>query len=137
MEYMFRKYVTSIFIISFTFGGVFGITEADVTTFSLPEVTLTVGDSVFIDNTHPTHFYAVFLPFEFPANGDMCASITGEDLAQDNDLRHYGTCFINDPGVFTVVDLGEPVHASYWDTKDSDYFIGEKIVTLVPSVAGQ
>ncbi len=103
--------------------------------FSLPNNMSVVGDSVFVDNVDSTHFYAVFLPFDYPTKGEVCASMTGEELAQDNDLRHYGTCFVNDPGVFTIVELLEPLHSCYEDTKQSDYFVGETTVKIVSSAA--
>lgn len=127
---MRNQYIQTALILSLAFVMLLGGTNANVFAFSLPRITHTVGESVFIEDIDLAHFYAVFLPFEFPTQGELCASITGEELVEDNNLRHYGTCFINDPGVFTVVELGEPVHASFWDTKSSDYFISERTVVL-------
>lgn len=99
--------------------------------FTIPETNLDVGMPVFIEETEPLMHYAVFLPFEEPTNGEVCASITGEQLAENNNLRNYGTCFINDEGNFTIVEIAEPFASSYENLKETDQILQEEQITLV------
>jgi len=98
--------------------------------FTLPENNLNVGAPVYIENTEVEKYYAIFLPFSEPTNGEVCASISGEELVENNNLRDYGTCFINDAGVFTVVEIMEPFSSSYEDLIENNGIIQDEIITL-------
>lgn len=98
--------------------------------FTIPESNLYVGAPVYIENTEPEKYYAIFLPFKEPTNGEVCASISGEELAENNNMRDYGTCFINDAGVFTVIEIIEPFSSSYEDLVENNGIIQEEIITL-------
>ena len=104
--------------------------------YDLPNITLNVGSPVFIENFDEEKYYAVFLPFEEPTNGDVCASMGGEELVQDNNLRNYGTCFINDPGTFTIVEIEEPFSSSYDSLLENEEIIQEEKITMLSIETG-
>jgi hypothetical protein len=99
--------------------------------FNLPANEIKVGDPVYIEDTDIEKHYAVFLPFEEPTDGQVCASFSGEEIEQNNNLKDYGTCFINDEGVFTIVEIEEPFSSSYEDLQFNEKIIQESKVTLV------
>ena len=99
--------------------------------FNLPANEIKVGDPVYIEDTDIEKHYAVFLPFEEPTDGQVCASFSGEEIEQNNNLKDYGTCFINDEGVFTIVEIEEPFSSSYEDLQFNEKIIQEGKVTLV------
>ena len=98
--------------------------------FVLPVNEIKIGDPVYIEETDILKNYAVFLPFEEPTNGEVCASISGEELSENNNLKDYGTCFINDPGIFTIVEIQESFSSSYEELKNNEEILQEEIVTL-------
>jgi len=98
--------------------------------FVLTANEIKIGDPVYIEETDTLKNYAVFLPFEEPTNGQVCASISGEELSENNNLKDYGTCFINDPGVFTIVEINQPFSSSYEELKNNEEIIQEETVTL-------
>lgn len=98
--------------------------------FTIPQTTLNIGDPVYIENTDPEKFYAVFLPFVPPTDGEVCASMSGEELGVNNNLRAYGTCFINDAGVFTLVEISDPFSSSYEDLVENESILQEATITL-------
>ena len=98
--------------------------------FFLPVNEIKIGDPVYIEETDVLKHYAVFLPFEEPTNGQVCASVSGEELFENNNLKNYGTCFINDPGIFTVVEMEGPFSSSYEELKNNEEILQEETVTL-------
>ncbi|MBW6441813.1 hypothetical protein K0B04_02810 [Patescibacteria group bacterium] len=114
----------SIFTIALNLLGFFSFA------FTLPETEIFVGKPVYIENTDPEKFYAIFLPFEEPTNGEVCASMSGEELIENNNLRNYGTCFINDEGIFTIVEISEPFSSSYKQLVDRERIIQEAEISL-------
>ncbi len=98
--------------------------------FVLPIKEIKTGDPVYIKGTDVLKNYAVFLPFEEPTNGQVCASISGEELSENNNLKDYGTCFINDSGIFTIVEIEEPFSSSYEELKNNEEILQEETVTL-------
>lgn len=98
--------------------------------FTLPENVIELGSPVYIDGADPSKHYAVFLPFEEPTNGEVCSSMSGEELSENNNLREYGTCFINDEGIFTIVEISEPFSSSYEDLSEKGEILQEESVTL-------
>lgn len=100
--------------------------------FILYQEEVSIGEPVYIGDANEEMYYAVFLPFEEPTNGQVCASMTGEEILEDNNLRNYGTCFINDEGTFTVVELSEPFSSSYEDLLENDEIIQEESIILLP-----
>lgn len=102
-----------------------------VKAFYLPERYLRLGSPIYIEEINEKNYYAVFLPFEDPTAGDVCAIMTGEELLEDNNLKNYGTCFINDEGTFTLVEIEEPFSSSYESLVESEKIIQEEKITLV------
>ncbi|HPD74140.1 MAG TPA: hypothetical protein P5014_02580 [Patescibacteria group bacterium] len=98
--------------------------------FVLPANEIKIGDPVYIEETDTLKNYAVFLPFEEPTKGQVCASISGEELSENNNLKDYGTCFINDSGIFTIVEIEEPFSSSYEELKNNEEILQEDTVTL-------
>lgn len=98
--------------------------------FVLPANEIKIGDPVYIEETDTLKNYAIFLPFEEPTKGQVCASISGEELSENNNLKDYGTCFINDPGIFTIVEIQEPFSSSYEELKNNEEILQEETVTL-------
>ena len=66
--------ITIIFSLAFTTLANFSLA------FVLPVNEIKIGDPVYIEETDNVKNYAVFLPFEEPTNGQVCASISGEEL---------------------------------------------------------
>lgn len=98
--------------------------------FVLPINEIKIGDPVYIEQTDILKNYAVFLPFEEPTNGQVCASISGEELSENNNLKDYGTCFINDSGIFTIVEIEEPFSSSYEELETNEEILQEENITL-------
>ena len=88
--------------------------------FTLPETEINIEFPVYINEIDLTKYYAVFLPFEEPTNGEVCATVSGEELAENNNLKKYGTCFVNDEGTFTIVEISEPFSSSYEDLVENN-----------------
>ncbi len=126
-----KNILKSLWLVALVIVFGFGV-QIRVQALDLPAEVVDVGAPVYLDNVNPNHYFAVFLPKDYPANGDPCAAMSGEELIVDNNLQHYGTCFVNDPGVFSILELKEPLHSSYSDAKNSDYFVAEKTVEVVP-----
>lgn len=105
--------------------------------FNLPNATLDVGSPVFIENFDEENYYAVFLPFEEPTNGDVCANMSGGELVADNNLKNYGTCFINDPGVFTIVEMEQPFSSSYSSLLENEEILQEEKITMISLETGE
>lgn len=98
--------------------------------FTLPETEINIEFPVYINEIDLTKYYAVFLPFEEPTNGEVCATVSGEELAENNNLKKYGTCFVNDEGTFTIVEISEPFSSSYEDLVENNQVIQEEKVNL-------
>lgn len=113
-----------IFSIALTFLANFSLA------FVLPVNEIKIGDPVYTEEIDVLKNYAVFLPFEEPTNGQVCASISGEELFENSNLKDYGTCFINDPGIFTIVEIEEPFSSSYEELKNNEMILQEETVTL-------
>jgi len=105
--------------------------------FELPNKFLSIGSPIFIEDYDEEKYYAVFLPFSEPTNGDVCSNMSGKELAEDNDLRNYGTCFINDEGVFTIVEMEEPFSSSYTSLLENGKIIQEEKITMVSIDSGE
>jgi hypothetical protein len=89
----------------------------------LPNNQIRIGQSIFIINPNPNYYYTVFwINLNSPNDADPCSFIAGSDAIVDNDLTHYGTCFVNDPGTFKIVELVDPLTASFTDSKASTSF---------------
>lgn len=102
--------------------------------FNLPEKIIQVGSPVFIEDVNSSLYYAVFLPSETPTNNEVCATMSGDELVENNNLRDYGTCFINDAGTFKIVEMYTPLSSSYDEIKESDQIIQEEEVVLFKDV---
>lgn len=116
--------ITIIFSLAFTTLANFSLA------FVLPVNEIKIGDPVYIEETDNVKNYAVFLPFEEPTNGQVCASISGEELSENNNLKDYGTCFINDSGIFTIVEIEEPFSSSYEELKNNEEILQKETITL-------
>lgn len=77
-----------------------------------------------------SHFFSVFGPEDRDRNDGACAYVTGEDLEADQDLAHYGTCFLNDRGTFKIIELSSYFPASFADSMRSDSFVGVSDVLI-------
>jgi hypothetical protein len=108
----------------------FSLPLINTSAFSLPSTSINVGDPVYIENIDPEKFYAVFLPFKEPTNGEACASMSGEELTENNNLSDYGTCFVNDAGIFTIIEISEPFSSSYEDLVKVEGIIQETTVAV-------
>ena len=91
---------------------IFGAT-ANVVALALPNTQADVGAAVFIDEIAPTHYYSIFGINDMNPHGDPCAFVYGGDLISDNDLSHYGSCFVNDAGVFKIVEQSDFFNGNY------------------------
>lgn len=91
---------------------------------------------IYLKDFKADHYYAVFGEQETQENGPYCALISGEELVIDNNLRNYGTCFINDVGTFTLVELSSFMAANYLDTINSEVYVGQNIITMIPADEG-
>lgn len=98
--------------------------------FTLPSTEIKIGDPVYIEEVDILKHYAVFLPFEEPTNGEVCASMSGEELFENNNLKDFGTCFINDPGIFTIVEIEEPFSSNYTELEENEQIIQKENVTV-------
>jgi hypothetical protein len=113
------------------------LVTSNVKAFDFPNKYLNVGSPVFIENFNEEKYYAVFLPFGEPTNGDVCANMSGKELAENNDLRNYGTCFINDPGVFTIIEIEEPFSSSYSSLLENEEILQEEKVNMIALDTGE
>lgn len=90
--------------------------------FTLSGATVNIGDPILITGAVASNLYSIFWINSSNPNDEACAHIYGQDLtgyfatdldgiAQwvpgDNDLTHYGTCFVNDSGTFKIVELSD------------------------------
>lgn len=104
--------------------------------FSLPKKEIKIGDPVYVEEIDPLKYYAVFLPFSEPTNGQVCAGMSGEELVENNNLKDYGTCFINDPGDFTIVEIVEPFSSSYKDLEEKGLILQKEIIAVRDQLLG-
>src|SRR3989344_1730303 len=75
-----------------------------------------VGSTVMLNDIAPGRYYIVFNPDDIRHNGGSCASVIGAELLDTgNGLEKYGTCFVNDKGVFAVIEASENIGGSYSD----------------------
>jgi hypothetical protein len=125
-NYFTRSLLFFLFFILFSFN--------DSKAFTLPEKNIQVGTSVYIEDVNSSLYYAVFLPSGKPTNNEVCATMSGDELVENNDLRDYGTCFINDAGVFKIVEMYTPFSSSYDEIKESGQVIQEEEVVLFGNV---
>lgn len=126
------RLLKTLFVISFA---LILITK-NLWAFSLFSTQVKIGDQVYVENMDPLKYYAVFLPFSEPTNGQVCASMSGEELVENNNLKDYGTCFINDPGDFTIVEIEEPFSSSYEDLDEKGLILQKEIITVSTPMLG-
>lgn len=89
-----------------------------------------IGEAVHLLDPVAGRTYSVFwLNLDGP-KADPCAFIRGDELLVDNDLTHYGTCFVNDDGTFQVVELGEHLIANYNDSIQHPSYISKQSVVV-------
>lgn len=114
--------------------------------FTLSGATVNVGDPVLITGAVASNLYSIFWINASNPNDDACAYIYGQDLTGyfatdldgieqwvpgDNDLSHYGSCFINDPGTFKIVELSDQgFAANFPDSLGSDFFVSFKTLVV-------
>lgn len=92
--------------------------------YILPSNQVRAGQAIFLMNPVPEYTYSVFWVNAYnPSDESACAFISGADLVNDNDLTHNGTCFVNDPGSFKVVELSDEFFASFTDSKQSYAYV--------------
>ncbi len=125
-NYLISSLLFFLFFILFSFN--------NAKAFTLPEKTIQVGTSVYIEDVNSSLYYAIFLPSGKPTNDEVCATMSGDELVENNNLRDYGTCFINDTGVFKIVEMYTPFSSSYDEIKESDQIIQEEEVILFENV---
>lgn len=89
-----------------------------------------IGAPVLVTDVNPSHFYSVFWINLDGPKSDPCAHMSGEELAADNDLTHYGTCFVNDGGTFQVVELSEDFSGNYNDSVQSSVYVAKQNVVM-------
>jgi hypothetical protein len=106
--------------------------EQDGFAFTLsPSSHIMAGQTVYINAYIPGYFYGVYWINTFnPSDESACAYIDGADLAIDNDLTHYGTCFVNDVGTFKIIELSGVFPASFTDSKQSSLFVSTTNLTV-------
>lgn len=86
----------------------------------------------FLDIVQPEYFYFVFNPDDIKNNGGWCAGISGVELIEfSNDLRKYGTCFKNDPGIFEIVEMLDFAGGTYSDLKNSESFVSSRSIEIL------
>jgi len=89
-----------------------------------------IGEPIHVlDPVAGRHYSVFWINLDGP-RADPCAVITGYELLEVNDLRHYGTCFVNDDGTFQVVELGEDLLANYTDSIQHPSYVTKQTVVV-------
>src|SRR3989338_4875804 len=95
------------FVLGSVFSALFVILAVVLSDFSFAGAA-SLGDKISLDNVAADHYYIVFNPDDIKQNGGFCASIAGAELLETgNGLEQYGTCFVNDKGVFEVLEVSD------------------------------
>jgi len=89
-----------------------------------------IGESVLLLNPYADDFYSVFWINVDGPKSDPCAHMSGADLIADNDLTHYGTCFVNDNGEYEVVEMTEDIVESYNDSIQDAAFYDKQAINV-------
>jgi hypothetical protein len=89
-----------------------------------------IGESVRVLNPYAGDWYSVFWLNVDGPKADPCLHVSGNDLLVDNDLTHYGTCFVNDRGQYEVVELTDDMTANYNDSIQSALFFDKQSVNV-------
>lgn len=130
----------------FLLGAIFFGVAPSARAFTLSSATVDVGTPVLISGAIASNLYSIFWINASNPNDDACAYIYGQDLtgyfatdsdgisqfvSGDNDLSHYGTCFVNDPGTFKVVELSDWGFASNFpDSLGSEFFVSFRTLVV-------
>ncbi|MEK7510371.1 MAG: hypothetical protein AAB567_02315 [Patescibacteria group bacterium] len=137
------KKFTVLVLLSFLFGAALLLFNESVLAFSFfgqePLVgssspfEVQLGGSVVIQNIDEKRLYVVFAPQDVAEDGSgwYCSRVSGQELLEDSDLQHYGTCFVNDPGEFLILELSDlDINADYQSMKNSPYFLEERKIEV-------
>lgn len=115
--------------------------------FTLSGATVDVGSPVLITGAVASNLYSIFWINASNPNNEACAYIYGQDLTGyfatdsdgidqfipgDNDLSHYGSCFVNDSGTFKIVELSDwGFAANFPDSlQSSEFFVSFKTLVV-------
>lgn len=111
--------------------------------FTLSGATVNVGAPVLITGAVASNLYSIFWINASNPNDEACAYIYGQDLTGyfapdgefipgDNDLSRYGSCFVNDPGTFKIVELSDwGFAANFPDSlSSSEFFVSFKTLVV-------
>jgi len=92
---------------------------------------LSLSSSINIEQVLPSSFYYVFSPADVQNDGGYCALVPGYELRDfSSDLRQYGTCFINDTGLFEIIEMKEQISGNYSTVKGSEFFVVSKTLEI-------
>jgi hypothetical protein len=89
-----------------------------------------IGEPIRVLDPEEDRYYSVFWTNLDGPRADPCASVSGSELLEDSDLRHYGTCFSNDEGTFQVVELDRNVVANYTDSLQHYSYVTKQTVVV-------
>lgn len=114
--------------------------------FTLPGANVAIGSPVLISGANADYLYSIFWINNSNPNEDACAYIYGRDLTGyfatdldgisqwvdgDNDLSHYGTCFVNDSGTFKILELSDQgFAANFPDSLGAASFVSFKTIVV-------
>ena len=137
------KYIISFFVL---FTMVLLGTAPKSFAFTLPGANVDVGTPVLISGANADYLYSIFWINGSNPNDEGCAYIYGRDLTGyfatdsdgisqwvdgDNDLSHYGSCFVNDSGTFKIVELSDQgFAANFPDSLGADSFVSFKNIVV-------
>lgn len=115
--------------------------------FTLSGANVDVGTPVLISGAVASNLYSIFWINNSNPNEEACAYIYGQDITGyfatdldgidqwvpgDNDLSHYGSCFVNDPGTFKIVELSDWGFAANFPDSlhSSELFVSFKTIVV-------
>lgn len=114
--------------------------------FTLSGANVDVGAPILITGAVASNLYSIFWINGSNPNEEACAYIYGRDLTGyfatdsdgidqfvpgDNDLSHYGSCFVNDSGTFKIVELSDQgFAANFPDSLAAESFVSFKTLVV-------
>lgn len=135
-----------LILVTFLLGIMFFGAASNAYAFTLSGATVDVGAPVLITGAIASNLYSIFWINNSNPNEEACAYIYGQDLTGyfatdsdgieqfvpgDNDLSHYGSCFVNDSGTFKIVELSDQgFAANFPDSLAAESFVSFKTLVV-------
>lgn len=118
---------TALFLLS---GVIFFGAANGVFALTLQDKQIDIGTVVLTSDIIPDHYYSVFWISDINQHGDPCVFVSGEELLNDYDLSHYGTCFVNDAGTFKIIEHSDFFNGNYIDSLQSEFFVSAETIVI-------